>query len=137
MNVYKYEDLEIGHKEAFDVRIPKEYQDAFRGFTKDVNPLHLDSKFAREKGYEDCVVFGMLTASYYSTLAGVYLPGERSLIHSVDIKFLKPVYIGDTLRVEGVVKEKNDTFNLLIIKGTITNQNNAKVSRATMKVGVK
>ena len=94
MNKFTYKDLEIGHKEAFTVNVSKEYQDAFRNFTKDVNPLHLDSRFARENGYEDCVVFGMLTASYYSTLAGVYLPGEKSLIHSVEIKFLKPVYMG-------------------------------------------
>lgn len=136
MNKFKYEDLKIGHKEDFTTQVPKKYQDAFRSFTKDINPLHLDSNFAREKGYKDCVVFGMLTASYYSTLVGVYLPGEKSLIHSVEIKFLKPVYIGDILRVEGVVKEKSDTFKLLIIKATITNQNNVKVSRATMKVGV-
>ena len=78
----------------------------------------------------------MLTASYYSTLAGVYLPGENSLIHGVDAKFLKPVFVGDTLTVEGKVSEKNDTYKLLIIKASIRNQDGEKVSRATIRVGV-
>ena len=117
-------------------RVDQKEQDSFSNITGDVNPLHRDVAFAKKKGYEDCVVFGMLTASYYSTLAGVYLPGENSLIHGVDAKFLKPVFVGDTLTVEGKVSEKNDTYKLLIIKASIRNQDGEKVSRATIRVGV-
>ena len=66
----------------------------------------------------------------------MYLPGKNSLIHEVKIKFAKPVYIGDTLTVEGVVEEKNDTYSLLMIKVTIRNQNSDKVCRAKMQVQV-
>ncbi len=76
----------------------------------------------------------MLTASFLSTLAGVYLPGERSLIQQVEIKFAKPVYIGDTLTVTGQVAEKNDTVQRIELKVTITNQDAAKVLRGKMGV---
>ena len=49
----------------------------------------------------------MLTASFLSTLAGIYLPGEKSLIHSVETKMIKPVFIGDELIVTGKVSEKS------------------------------
>lgn len=98
--------------------------------------MHLDSNYAREKGHAKCVVFGMLTAAYYSTLAGVYLPGEHSLIHRVNSKFLKPVYIGDTLTVEGVVTDKNDTFQMITVKAVIKNQNGVKVSKAELQIGI-
>ena len=39
----------------------------------------------------------MLGASFFSTLAGVYLPGEHCLLHGVECKFAKPIFIGDTL----------------------------------------
>jgi len=77
----------------------------------------------------------MLTASLYSTLAGVYLPGKYSLIHSLeDLKFLKPVYAGDKLTVSGDVVDKDGQLGLIIIKAEIRNQENKCVSKAKIKV---
>ncbi|MCR5832035.1 MAG: MaoC family dehydratase [Lachnospiraceae bacterium] len=136
MNEYSYEDIKEGHKESFTVKITEDMMSAFCGITGDGNPLHNDEDYAVSKGHPGRVVYGMLTASLLSTLAGVYLPGKNSLIHEVKIKFAKPVYIGDTLTVEGVVEEKNDTYSLLMIKVTIRNQNSDKVCRAKMQVQV-
>ncbi|MBR5361427.1 MAG: dehydratase, partial [Lachnospiraceae bacterium] len=77
MNTYIYEQIEVGHKESFKVTVTEADMDKFREITGDVNPLHRDTEYAKEHGYRDRVFFGMLTASYLSTLAGVYLPGER------------------------------------------------------------
>lgn len=134
MNEYRYEDIEVGHKESFSVTITKEMVDSFRAITGDVNPLHADEEYALSKGYPQTVVFGMLTASFLSTLAGVYLPGKRSLIQEVKIKFAKPVYAGDVITVEGIVEEKNDTFSLLMIKYVMKNQEGIKVMRGSMQV---
>ncbi|MFT2536397.1 MaoC/PaaZ C-terminal domain-containing protein, partial [Escherichia coli] len=69
------------------------------------------------------VTFGMLTASFYSTLAGMYLPGKYSLIHSFEeLSFLKPVFAGDLLTVVGEVFEKEEAFGLIRIKAVIRNQ---------------
>ena len=136
MNEYRYEDIRIGHKESFTVTLTEEMMASFKDITKDVNPLHNDEEYARSKGHRGRVAFGMLTASFLSTLAGVYLPGKRSLIHEVKIKFAKPVYIGDTLTVEGIVEEKNDTYSLLMVKVTIRNGDGDKVCRAKMQIGV-
>ena len=136
MNDYKYEEIDIGHKESFAVTVTEEMMNSFLAITGDVNPLHNDEDYAVSKGHPGRVVYGMLSASLLSTLAGVYLPGKRSLIHEVKIKFAKPVYIGDTLTVEGVVEEKNDTYSLLFIKVTIRNQSGDKVLRGKMQVGI-
>lgn len=136
MNNYTYEEIEIGLTESFSVTVTEEMQDSFRAMTGDINPLHSSEEFAKAKGYDGIVVFGMLTASLYSTLAGVYLPGEKSLVHSCETKFMKPVYIGDTLTVEGKVDEKNDTYGLIRIKAVIKNQNGVKVSKASIQVGL-
>ena len=78
----------------------------------------------------------MLTASFFSTLGGVYLPGKNCLIHSVEVNFKKPVFIGDRLTILGEVTELNEMFRRAVIKVTITNQKNEKVSRGILKVGV-
>lgn len=136
MNHYSYGDLTVGHTESFTVTVKQEDVDRFREITGDVNPLHADKEYARAHGHEECVVFGMLTASYLSTLAGVYLPGEKSLIHSVTTKFKNPVYVGDTLTIEGKIAEMNDTFKLLIVKVEIKNQHGKKVMKGEMQIGI-
>lgn len=136
MNQYRFEEIEIGMEESFKVTITQDMLTQFRDITGDVNPLHTDEQFAKKKGYPANVVYGMLTASFLSTLAGVYMPGERSLIHSVETKFVKPVFVGDVLNIQGKVSEKNELFSVLTLKVTITNQKNEKVVRGSMKIGV-
>ncbi len=136
MNRYTYEEIEVGMKESFKVVVRDSDMDDFVRITGDVNPLHSDIEYARNNGHKRCVVFGMLTASYLSTLAGVYLPGERSLIHSVKTKFSGVVYVGDELTVEGTVTEKNDTFRLIVLKVVIRNKANEKVLKGEMQIGV-
>ena len=136
MNTYTYEQIEVGQKESFKVTVTEADMDKFREITGDINPLHKDAEYAKEHGHRDRVVFGMLTASYLSTLAGVYLPGERSLIHSVKTKFSGAVYPGDELTVEGTVTEKNDTFELIILKVVIRNQSGDKVCKSEMQIGI-
>ena len=136
VNTFTYDQIEIGHKESFKVKVTQADMDKFREITGDVNPLHKDPEYAGALGHPGCVVFGMLTASYLSTLAGVYLPGQHSLIHSVKTKFSGAVYVDDELTIEGTVTEKNDTFELIIIKAVIKNQEGKKVCKAEMQVGV-
>ena len=136
MNEYKYEEIDIGHRESFTVAVTEEMMSSFCAITGDINPLHNDEDYAVSKGHPGKVVYGMLTASLLSTLAGVYLPGKNSLIHEVKVKFSKPVYIGDTLTIEGVVQEKHDVYSLIVLKVSIRNQKGDKVCKATMQVGV-
>lgn len=121
--------------ESFSVKITKEMMDSFCKMSGDINPLHRDEAFAKEHGFKDRVVYGMLTSSFLSTLAGVYLPGEKSLIHEVDVKFKKPVFVDDELVVKGEVSEINSDFKVFTMKVTITNQNDEKVLRGSMRIG--
>lgn len=136
MNRYKFEDLSVGMTETFRTTISEEMLHAFLRTTGDINPLHGDSEYAKSLGYSDKVAYGMLTASFLSTLAGVYIPGERSLIQSVEVKFVAPVYIGDELTIRGTIEELNDTVKQIGLKVTICNQNQNKILRGKMKIGV-
>ncbi|MCH5339956.1 MAG: MaoC family dehydratase N-terminal domain-containing protein [Acetatifactor sp.] len=138
MNEYCFEDIQIGKTESFQKKITVEMENSFREITGDTNPLHWDDAFAIEVGngkFKSHVSFGMLTASFYSTLAGKYLPGKYSLIHSIDnLSFKKPVFVGDVLTVTGTVKEKYDDLKLICVSVTVTNQDEKVVSKADMKI---
>lgn len=136
MNHYRLADLTPGVTESFTVTITEEMMAQFYAITGDNSPIHMDADYAAGRGYPGRVVYGMLGASFLSTLAGVYLPGEHCLLHGVDLKFAKPIFIGDTLTVTGVVDEVNDTFREITIKASIVNQDGKKVTRAVIRVGV-
>lgn len=137
MNEYRFSEITVGMKEAFTRKMTSEMEERFRELSGDENPLHRDDEFARgmDRGFPGHVTFGMLTASLYSALAGMYLPGKYSLIHSFEeLSFLKPVFAGDLLTVMGEVYEKEEAFRLIRIKALIRNQDGRVVSRAKMKV---
>lgn len=134
MNTYLFSDLKEGMNEPFTKEITLEMEKAFREISGDENPLHQDDEYAKEAGYKKHVSFGLLTASLYSTLAGMYLPGKHSLIHSMEIKFIRPVFVGDVLTVSGVVAGKQEDMKLLRLKVQIVNQDGVCVSKADMKV---
>lgn len=136
MNDYSYDELKVGQSESFTVTVSEEMMQNFRGITGDFNPLHIDESYAKDAGYQDKVVYGMLTASFFSTLAGMYLPGKRSLIHTVETEFPMPVYVGAKLTITGTVKEKNDTFHTVILKVEIFDSDHKKVCRGKMRVGL-
>lgn len=137
MNEYKLEDIQLGMKEEFKVLITEKMQNDFRDISGDINPMHSSKEFAEEKGFKDKLVFGMLTASFFSKLVGVYLPGENCLFQECkNIRFHKPVFVGDELNVIGEVTEIDDRFKRITIKGTIRNQNGDKVCSATLIAGV-
>ena len=136
MNKYQFDEITVGLKEQFEVTITDQMLEMFGKISGDHNPLHQNEDFAIGKGYPGRVAYGMLTASFLSTLAGVYLPGEDSLIHSVEVKFTKPVFIGDMITVTGEVVAKNDHFPVFDMNVVMKNQKGEKVLRGCMRVGV-
>ncbi len=133
---YTLAELSIGMKEEFTMAITQEMMAQFFAITGDCSPIHIDAAYAEQRGYGGCVVYGMLSASMVSTLAGVYLPGEHCLLHQVNSKFVKPIFVGDILTVHGKISEINETFSTITVKFTITKQDGKKVTRGTYTAGL-
>lgn len=137
MNHYSMSDIAIGLEEKFSVKITEEMMKSFRDITGDINPMHTDKDECIRGGYRDRLVYGMLTASFFSTLVGVYLPGEKCLFHKCDVEWPAPVYIGDTLFIAGRIIDIDKMFNRITIKAYIRNQDGKKVARAKLIAGVR
>ena len=137
MNSYKFSELSVGMSESFEVEITEKMMDKFIDITGDISPIHVSSEYAKDHGFKTRVCHGMLFGSMFSTLAGVYLPGEHCLLHSVETKFSNPVYPGDKLVVSGKISEINDTFKIATIKGNIKNQDGKTVCKAVIQAGVR
>ena len=136
MNHYTLAEMQPGLTQSFTVTITQEMMDAFLNLTGDCSPIHVDEEYATGRGYPGRVVYGMLGASFFSTLAGVYLPGEHCLLHGVECKFARPVFVGDTLTVSGTVTHVSEAVGEAEIKAVITNQDGKKVTRGIIRAGL-
>jgi 3-hydroxybutyryl-CoA dehydratase len=136
MNSFTLGDISVGLTQSFDTVVTEDMLGKFLEISGDTNPLHVDLGYALSKGFKDKVVYGLLTSAFYSTLAGVYLPGKYCILQGLDISFSKPVFVGDTLTVAGKVSYINEAYKQLEIKAVITNQDGVKVSKAKIKTGL-
>jgi 3-hydroxybutyryl-CoA dehydratase len=105
-----YDEIKVGQKDGFSKTITESDIHSFSAFTADFNPIHVDEVYAntsklgqKTKGR---IAQGMLTASLFSTLVGMYIPGKGALYVSQQCNFRLPVKIGDTIKAECEVLEK-------------------------------
>ena len=136
MNNYTFSEIKIGDTESFLYEIDENKMKLFREISGDENPLHNDIEFAKGKGYSEKVVYGQLTAAALSSLAGMYLPGELSVIHTVETNFLKPVFLSKCpLKVVGTVREKDERFRTVTLKYEMFDTDGTKVCKGKMRIG--
>lgn len=134
MNAYRFEDLQPGMGHSFEVLVTGEMMDSFLRVSGDENPLHRDDAYAAALGYPGKVVYGMLTASFYSTLVGVYLPGKYCLLQGMNVSFHHPVFVEDVLSVSGEVSYLNETYRHVEVKARVK-RGEKTISRAKIKLG--
>ncbi|MBC5811209.1 MAG: MaoC family dehydratase [Candidatus Eremiobacteraeota bacterium] len=101
--------------------------EAFAKATGDVNPVHLDEAYAQGTRFGHRIAHGMLAASYISALLGTQFPGPGTIYVSQALNFLKPVYLGDTLRVSVTVTKFRADKAILTLETAIQNQRGDKV----------
>ncbi len=106
----------------------------FAALTGDLNPAHVDQAFADATVFKGKIAHGMLTASLISAVLGMKLPGPGSIYISQDLKFMRPVRIGDTITAKVEVIELLKEKNLARLRTTCINQEGELVLEGTALV---
>lgn len=97
----------------------------FADLSGDRNPLHLHEEYAKTTRFKGRIAHGMLVASYISTLIAGELPG--AVYSKQDVKFLKQVNPGDTVKITVLVTDYKPGTDMLTLDTRVTNQNGAEV----------
>jgi len=119
---YNFEELFVGQKANFFKKIDSTLVNDFAKISGDFNPLHMNDEYASTTNFGKRVCHGMLLASFFSQLIGMYLPGKNSLYFSQTLNFRNPCFIDDNITIEGEIIEKKLNIKLIVIKTTIHNQ---------------
>jgi acyl dehydratase len=108
--------------------------DAFAALTGDHNPVHVDEEFAKTTRFGRRIAHGMLTASLISSVLANKLPGEGSVYLGQTLKFIAPVFPGDTITARVTVKEVREDKPIVKLETVCLNQRNEIVIRGEATV---
>lgn len=114
------EEIHVGDSSSFRRVFTEDDICDFAFLTGDTNPLHTDEEYAKTTKFGRRIVHGMLVASLFSTLVGMYIPGKKCLYISQSISFKKPVHIGEELTVLGEVESISLSTRIIHIRVSIT-----------------
>jgi acyl dehydratase len=134
--VARIEDFEAGQHASFSKTFSEDDLQRFIDITGDVNPLHVDDEFAARTPFGRRVLHGMLTASLFSTMVGMLLPGTGAVYRSQTITFLLPVHLGETVTAHFVVRSVDRARHRLQIDAWIENEAGQRVIEGTCEAGL-
>lgn len=111
-----YDEIKVGDVASFSKTITEADIHSFSAVTADFNPIHVDEVYATTSSLGQKmggrIAQGMLSASLFSTLVGMYIPGKGALYVSQTCNFKLPVKIGDTITAQSTVLEKMEKFRI-------------------------
>lgn len=127
MKSFSMKELTIGQKAVKEFPVTLENGEAFAQVSQDKNPIHLDEEYAKGTMFGRRIAHGMLSAGFISGMIGMELPGEGTIYMKQELTFLRPVYYGDTIRVEIEVTQLQEEKKRAVLSTNCYNQKNEQV----------
>jgi len=106
---------------SFELDLTDREVSAFSELSGDRNPLHVDAAYARTTEFGRPIAHGALLVALVSRVLGMHIPGERSLLLSMSVRFPKPLFYPSRIRVDGRLKSFDNERMVGVVQVIITN----------------
>ena len=121
------QEIQIGDTASFTKTVTEADVVNFAGISGDFNPAHMNEAEAEKGMFGKRIAHGMLSASFISTVLGTELPGKGCIYMGQELRFVKPVFFGDTITATATVIEKVEEKNRIRLETVCTNQDGDQV----------
>jgi 3-hydroxybutyryl-CoA dehydratase len=115
-------EIAIGDKAQFSKTVTESDVYLYAGLSGDMNPVHIDMEYAKNTLFGQRIAHGVLSIGFISNVLGTKLPGPGVIYLQQECRFLKPVFIGDTITAIVEVIEKDEGKNRVKLKTLCINQ---------------
>lgn len=127
----------VGQYGEFAKQITEEDVNVFAEVTGDKNPVHIDDEYASESQFGCRICHGFLTGSLISACIGTVFPGEGTIYLEQNMKFIKPVKVGEVCTARVTVRFINADKKILTLDTVVTDSFDTVVICGEAKVMVK
>jgi 3-hydroxybutyryl-CoA dehydratase len=128
------DDVKVGLRTRVTKTVSESDVYLFAGITGDFDPNHVDEEYTRKTSLGHRVAHGALIVGYTSAASTKILEDFDRPMVSVGydrIRFLKPVYFGDTLTIDYVIESIERERERTIAKIEVKNQKDELVAVLT------
>ncbi len=127
-------EMNIGDSASFTKTVTETDIYLYAGISGDFNPAHVNQTEAEKGMFGKRIAHGMLSAGFISAVLGTLLPGPGTIYIGQELRFTKPVYIGDTITATATVAEMIPEKNRVKLETVCTNQNGEVVIKGIATV---
>ena len=134
MSGHGIDDIAVGLRTRLTKTVSESDVYLFAGLTGDLDPNHVDEEYCRKTSLGHRVAHGALIVGYTSAASTRILQDFDRPMVSVGydrIRFLKPVYFGDTLTIDYVIESIERERERTVAKIEVKNQHDQVVMVAT------
>lgn len=127
--------LAIGRTVTFSKTVGEADVYQFAGISGDLSPNHVNEEYMKRTRYGQRIAHGVLCLAYMSTCSSklIELAGNSPMVsYGYDrVRFLQPVFLGDTLTIEYTVADRDDSVGKISSDVKALNQHGELVAIAT------
>jgi len=129
-----FDEIAIGESASLTRTLTKDDIALFAVMSGDVNPTHLDERYAEHSVSRHVIGHNMWGGTLISAVLGTRLPGAGTIYQGQDLRFRKPVGLSDTVTVTVTAKEKRPEEHVVVFDCRCINQNGDEVITGTATV---
>jgi len=126
-----FEEIRIGQQASLSRRLTMSDIELFATVSGDLNPSHVDENYTAD---HKVVGHGMWSGSLISAVLGTLLPGPGTVYVGQDLRFERPVLLGDIVTVTVTAKSKDAERKTVVFDCLAANQDGKTVATGVAEV---
>lgn len=126
-----FDQISVGDSASLTRTLSRDDIALFAVMSGDVNPAHLDERYAEGSMFHRIIAHGMWGGALVSAILGTRLPGPGTIYLGQDLRFRRPVGLGDAITVTVTAKEKQPEKHIVIFDCRCVNQRGEEVITGT------
>src|SRR5215475_3114942 len=129
-----FDEIKVGDTAKLERTLTEHDIMLFAVMSGDINPAHVDPEYAMSSRFREVIGHGMWSGALISTVLGTVFPGPGTIYLAQNLRFRRPVRVGDSVTIKVTAKEKDATKRKVVLDTECVNQDGEVVVSGTAEV---
>jgi phosphotransacetylase/acyl dehydratase len=129
-----FDEIAIGDSAVLERTLTEQDITLFAVMSGDINPAHVDPDYAKSSRFREVIAHGMWSGALISTVLGTEFPGPGTIYLAQNLRFKRPVKVGDTVRIRVTAREKDADKGKVVLDTECVNQDGEVIVSGSAEV---